>query len=123
MKVTFLAVLSSITTSISSGTFPLSPVEMVIYIYQYRNTYKEVPIIIYMTNEKETLSDKKLKNNSGIDYPDYYEEDVKEFIKKLKEELMFPSENNEDAISELKDSFNKSMFDKIDKLAGKELIE
>ena len=77
-----------------------------------------------MTNK--TLSNKAVRDLSNNPIPNYYwEQDVKEFIKKLKEEIRNigcevqkdKSTTSEDYRFALRDCLNL-----IDKLAGKELI-
>lgn len=58
----------------------------------------------------------------GFPICDLNHEDVREAVKELKEKLMFKVDNDGTAISEMKDNFNKEMFNKIDEIFGEKLI-
>jgi len=69
-----------------------------------------------LDKEFKTLSEKILNHNRGGDEEDYFvlpKEDVKEFIKKLKEDINKQYGNY---------GIIPTIFKKIDKLAGEELI-
>ena len=59
-------------------------------------------------------------NNDEI-MREVFEQNFEEFVRELKERLMFKHDNDGSSYCDLLDEFNKQMFDKIDTLAEKYL--